>query len=148
MESDVIRSFRDLDAWRVAMELTMCAYAVAKQLPATERFELSAQIRRAAGSVPANVAEGQSCGRDGRFLFHIGIAQGSVGELDTELEVALRLGLIQSDEYAEAAKLVQRTGQLLHGLARSVRRRRAARLATKLSLVAFLLMPGLLFILR
>jgi len=148
MNAEAIRSFRDLDAWQVAMELTMCAYDLAKRLPATERFELSGQIRKAAVSVPANIAEGQSCGQDGRFLNHLGIAQGSVGELDTELEIARRLGFITSAECAEAAKLLERSGQLIHGLARSVRRRRLERLGNQLCLVALLLLPGLLLVFR
>jgi four helix bundle protein len=55
---DKIRSFRDLDAWKVGMELALLSYSFAKRLPSTERFELAAQIRRAAVSVPSNVAEG------------------------------------------------------------------------------------------
>ena len=143
-----MKTYRELKVWQKAIDLVVACYELTKEFPDDERYGLTSQLRRAAVSVPANVAEGQSCGKDGRFLSHIGIAQGSVGELDTDLEIALRLGFIQSDEYAEAAKLVQRTGQLLHGLARSVRRRRATRLTTKLSLAALLLMPGLLFILR
>ena len=54
----VIRSFRDLDTWHVAMDLAVACYKVAKLLPASERFEMSSQIRKAATSVPSNVAEG------------------------------------------------------------------------------------------
>jgi four helix bundle protein len=53
-----IVSFRDLDAWKVAMDLVVAIYSLAAKLPATERFELSAQIRRAAVSIPSNIAEG------------------------------------------------------------------------------------------
>jgi four helix bundle protein len=148
MESDAIRSFRDLDAWQVAMEVTMCSYELAKGLPATERFELSAQIRKAAVSVPANIAEGQSCGKDGRFLYHLAIAQGSIGELETELEVARRLKFISVGEYAKAQKVLERSGQLIHGLTRSVRRKRAARLAGQVSLVGLLVLPSLLALFR
>ena len=68
MSENRIQSFRDLDAWKVAMDLTVLSYAIAKRLPPSERFELSAQIRRAAVSVPSNVAEGQSCGKTGRYI--------------------------------------------------------------------------------
>ena len=148
MKPETIRSFRDLDAWRVAMDLTMCAYDLAQRLPATERFESSSQIRRAAVSIPANIAEGQSCGQNGRFLHHLGIAQGSVGELDTELEIARRRGFISVAECAETVKLLERSGQLIHGVAGSVRERRAAELTRRLALVALFLMPGLLALFR
>lgn len=148
MDSDAIRSFRDLDAWQVAMDVTMRVYELAKRLPATERFELSAQIRKAGVSVPANIAEGQSCGKDGRFLYHLAIAQGSVGELETELEVARRLDFISAAEYSEAQKALERSGQLIHGLTRSVRRKRAARLAGRVSLVVLLLLPSLVSLFR
>jgi four helix bundle protein len=148
MGSQPIRTFRDLDAWQAAMDLTVCAYRLIRLLPPTERFELSGQIRRAAVSVPANIAEGHCCGKDGRYLSHLGIAQGSLGELETELEIARRLGFITKQDYAEAERLLVRTGQVLHGLTRSVRRRRLERLGSRLSLLAVPLLPGLLFVFR
>ena len=150
MASDeVIRSFRDLHAWQTAMELVLLSYGLAKRFPATERFELSAQVRRSAVSVPSNIAEGQSYGSDGRYLHHIRIAQGSLGELETELEVAKRLGFISPTEYGEAEDLFRRTGQLLHGLARSVKRRRLQRIAHQTALVILAVIPAaVLYILR
>ena len=79
MQSD-IRSFKDLDAWKVSIELVLISYELAKRLPLTERFELSAQIRRAAVSVPANIAEGfKKRGKLDKLRFY-NIAQGSVEE--------------------------------------------------------------------
>jgi len=78
MGTQPIVTYRDIDAWRAAMELTMYAYQLAKCLPATERLELSSQIRRAAVSIPADVSEGHCCGKDGRNLAHLGIALGSL----------------------------------------------------------------------
>ena len=75
-----IVSFRDLDAWKAAMDLVMAAYDVAHQLPTTERFELAAQIRRAAVSIPSNIAEGQATGPGGRYRHHVRIALGSLAE--------------------------------------------------------------------
>ena len=71
-----IVSYRDLEAWKAAMNLLLAAYAVARQLPQTERFELSAQMRRAAVSVPSNIAEGQATGPGGRYRHHVRIALG------------------------------------------------------------------------
>jgi four helix bundle protein len=148
MGSQPIVTYRDLDAWQAAMELTMCAYQLVKLLPTTERFELSSQIRRAAASIPANVSEGHCCGKDGRNLNHLAIALGSLGELETELEIARRLGFITPQQYREAERSFVRTGQLLNGLSRSVRRRRLERLGSRLSLLALLLLPGVFLVFR
>ena len=124
-----VLSFRDLHAWQVAMDLTLAVYGIAKRLPGDERFGLCGQMRRAAVSVPANIAEGHSSGSHGRCINHLAIAQGSLGELETELEIARRLAYISQSEYADAEQLFRRTGQLLHGLSNSVKRRRRALLA-------------------
>ena len=122
----VIWSFRDLDAWHAAMDLAICAYRLAGQLPTSERFELSAQIRRSAVSVPSNVSEGHCCGKDGGCLSHLRIALGSLGELETRIEIARRLGFVAAAELREIEQLCVRTGMLINGLARSVRRHRRA----------------------
>jgi four helix bundle protein len=120
-----IVSFRDLDAWKAAMDLVMTAYDVAHQLPTTERFELAAQIRRAAVSIPSNIAEGQATGPGGRYRHHVRIALGSLAELETHLEVVVRLDWISPEAHAAVADRIARTGKLLHGLSRSLWRRRA-----------------------
>ena len=131
-----IKSFRDLDAWRVGMDLVVLAYERAKLLPATERFELAAQMRRAAVSVPSNVAEGQSVGTAGRYLFHVRVALGSVGELVTHFELAKRLQYLSPGTTRDVEAQLERTGQLLHGLARSIRKRRAVTVTVWLALLA------------
>ena len=127
MESNPIRSFRDLDAWNIAMSLALACYGVAKRLPADERFELSAQIRRAPVSVPSNVAEGHSSGRDGVFGRHVSISLGSVGELETHMELVVRTGLLPRTDVQTVLEQLTRTGQVLQGLARSIRARRLKR---------------------
>jgi four helix bundle protein len=124
-----IRSFRDLDAWNVAMELAVACYRLAKRLPSDERFELSAQVRSAAVSVPANVAEGHSTGSDGLFLRHVRIALGSVGELETCFELTTRTGLCHASDVGPVQKQLARTGQVLQGLARSIRARQLKKAA-------------------
>lgn len=131
----VIRSFRDLDTWHVAMDLAVACYKVAKLLPASERFEMSSQIRKAATSVPSNVAEGHSTGSDGLCMRHLRIALGSVGELDTQLELSLRAGLLPSEDVRRLQEHAARTAQLLHGLLRSVRMRRLQNAAKALTLL-------------
>ena len=119
-----IRSFRDLDAWKSAMELGVLVYSVSSRLPPDERFGLTSQVRRAVVSVSANVAEGQSCGEDGRYIHHVRIALGSVGELSTVLELAVRLKLLGPADLQDVEQQLIKTRQLLFGLLRSLRNRR------------------------
>ena len=122
-----IQSFRDLDAWKASMKLALEAYSVAKQLPASERFELSAQIRRAAVSVPSNVAEGQAHGFGRRYRYHVRIALGSWAELLTHLELVKLLKLLAPAGLTEFEAQLEKTGRLLHGLHRSLKRRAMAK---------------------
>jgi len=111
-----IQSFRDLDAWQLAMNLAVLVYGAVRNLPESERFGLSTQIRRAAVSVPSNVAEGQACGEDGRYVHHLRVAIGSLGELSTQIEIAARLSMLPPAIASETEEHVARTGQVLHGL--------------------------------
>ena len=132
MAVERVQSYRDLDAWKVGMNLSVVIYGVVKSLPQTERFGLSSQMRRAAVSVPSNVAEGQSCGEDGRYIHHLRVALGSLGELSTQLEIASRLAMLPTALTSEAEEHVARTGRVLHGLLRyrlQKRRRQAMGLA-------------------
>jgi len=90
-----IQSFRDLDAWHAAMDLSVMVYDASTRFPSDERFGLMSQVRRASVSVPSNIAEGQSFGTDGRYMHHVRIALGSIGELSTELEIAVRLKYVR-----------------------------------------------------
>jgi four helix bundle protein len=140
MDETTAATFKNLDAWRVGVSLTVLVYEIAKRLPVTERFELSSQIRRAAVSIPANVAEGQSCGRYPRYIFHVRIAKGSLGELETHLEVARRLGFVSDEDLRQTQQELTRAGQLLNGLLRSLKRRHLAQLGRRLSLLAAFLL--------
>ena len=121
-----IKSFRDLDAWRAAMDLSVMVYDASTHLPSDERFGLMSQVRRASVSVPSNVAEGQSFGTNGRYIHHLRIALGSIGELSTELEIAVRLNYLSAGQIENVHRQLVRTRQLLFGLLRSLRRRRVA----------------------
>jgi four helix bundle protein len=125
MVMTTIRSYRDLDAWQAGMELLLIIYNIASQLPQIERFELASQMRRAAVSIPSNVAEGQAYGPSARYLHHVRVALGSLAELDTHLEAILRIGYLRDQVLKDAIQLVDRTGQLLHGLERSLKLRQA-----------------------
>ena len=122
----VIKSFRDLEAWQAAMDLSVRVYSVSQRLPSEERFGLTSQIRRASVSVPSNVAEGQSHGKNGRYIEHVRIAIGSLGELSTELELAHRLKFLTTTDLLEVERQLVSTRRLLFGLLRSLRQKRLA----------------------
>ena len=117
----VVRYFRDLEAWHSAMDLAVAAYSLAGQLPPTHRFELGSQIRRSATSIPSNIAEGHSQRGDRVFLRHVRIALGSLAELDTQVEIAIRSKLVDESAARGLRIDLARTGKLLHGLRRTLR---------------------------
>ena len=124
-----IQSYRDLEVWQAAMDLAVLVYDVAKRLPGEERHVLSSQIRRAGVSIPSNIAEGHSCGENGRYLHHVRIALGSAGELSTELELVARLKFVSPADLDASQRQLTRTRQMLFGLVRSLREKRLLRQA-------------------
>jgi four helix bundle protein len=116
-----ITSFRDLDVWQAAMELAVMMYRMTDPFPRREQFGLSAQIRRSAVSIPANIAEGHNRRQSGPYRNHVHIALGSQGELDTLIELALRLQFLTADSASEGTDLITRVGQMLGGLSRSLK---------------------------
>ena len=116
-----IRSYRDLEAWQVSMELALNVYGLAARLPPHERYEMAGQMRRAALSVPSNVAEGHGTRMPGRFKHHVRISLGSVAELGTCLELGHRLSYWDGSTVSKMEAELARTTQLLHGLQRSIR---------------------------
>jgi four helix bundle protein len=115
-----ITSYRDLEVWQLAMETVDLTYRVLRGFPSEERFELAGQMRRACVSVPANIAEGHARRSLRAYLNHLQIALGSLGELDTELEIARRRGYCRQASAQELQEHLNRTRQMLHGLRRSL----------------------------
>jgi four helix bundle protein len=91
--NDEVRSYRDLTVWQLGMQITEDIYKLTTGFPADERYGLTSQLRRAAASVPANVAEGHARSSTKDFLRHLSIAIGSLAEVTTFLELAERLKL-------------------------------------------------------
>ena len=117
----VIASFRDLLVWQKSIALAEDAYELAASLPRKDQFELGSQIRRAAASVPANIAEGHN-GRSRRaYANHVAIALGSLAEFESHVELAARLRLVDP---SIASPLLTRAGEInrmLHALARRLK---------------------------
>jgi four helix bundle protein len=115
-----IKSHRDLIAWQRAMELVVMVYKVTKTFPKEELYGLTNQTRRAAVSIPANIAEGQGRRQKGEFRQFLSNARGSLLELDTHCEIALRLGYLSSEEHLLINDHIQEVGRLVNGLLRSL----------------------------
>ncbi|HLD08620.1 MAG TPA: four helix bundle protein [Methylophilaceae bacterium] len=103
-----------LEAWEFAMQSVKAVYELTAGFPVEERYGLAQQMRRAAVSIPSNIAEG--AGRNGakEYLQFIGIARGSLAELETQLQLAVMLKFAPQDH--AVFQLVDRTGKLLTGL--------------------------------
>ena len=117
------RSYRDLDAWTVGVDLAVACYALTQSFPSDERFGLTSQIRRSSTSIPANIAEGY--GRQSRqdFIRFCRIAQGSVKELETHMIVAQRIGMVSREDISVILDDCDRIGRMLGGLIRSLQER-------------------------
>jgi four helix bundle protein len=117
-----ILSFRDLEVWQAGMDLVVMVYDQASRLPTDERYRLATQMRRAAISVPSNVAEGHAFRTSPKaYRRYVRFALGSLAELETQLELTIRLHLLKEQNTIAVRECAKRTGQLLHGLLRSLR---------------------------
>ena len=112
---------RELIAWQEAVLLVEMIYRETAAFPREEMYGLSTQIRRSAVSVPSNIAEGTGRNTSKELVHFLGVANGSRSELDTQLVVAQRLGLIGAD--SPVFRQLERVGQLLTALRRSVQTR-------------------------
>lgn len=117
---DRIRSHRDLVAWQKAIELVVRIYEISKTFTREEIYRLTSQMRRAAVSIPANIAEGQGRRVAGEYLHFLGIARGSLLELDTHLEIAKSPGFLEESCHYDLRMRLQEVGRLINGLMRSL----------------------------
>ena len=102
------------------MTLAESCYRLTRQFPREELFGLTSQIRRAAGSVPANIAEGHGREDTGNFVQHLRISQGSLKELETHLILAERVGILQAPELQTALAQCESLGKMVRALIRSL----------------------------
>ena len=116
-----IKSHRDLRVWQEAMVLVEITYQLTASLPANEKFGLVSQMNRAAVSVPANIAEGHGSKHRGVYLNHLSISRGSLTELETYFELAVRLGMLTQERVGKAQGQSEAVGRLLGALIRALR---------------------------
>ena len=116
-----IRSYRDLVVWQRGMTLVRETYELTLTFPRDERFGLTAQLRRATVSVPANIAEGHGRVHLGDYIHHLSIAQGSLCEIETLLLLSIELRLTPAHRVAPLLETCREVGRLLGGLIRALR---------------------------
>jgi four helix bundle protein len=118
----VVKSYRDLEVWRLGLELVETIYRCTSEFPKNEIYGLAAQMRRAAVSIPSNIAEGQARSSSKEFLHFLSFSLGSLAELETQLELTSRLGY-PATEISTALAQVELLGKKLHRLRNSIRER-------------------------
>jgi len=114
------QGYRDLVVWQKGLMLAKEIYLLTKRLPADEKFGLVSQMRRAAVSVPSNIAEGQARHTTGEFIQFISHAEGSVAELDTQITLCQKLNLLNSAECSPTSALVEELRRMLNSLRRKL----------------------------
>ena len=117
------RSYRDLDVWKKAMDLAEQCYHVTKSFPREEMFGMTSQIRRAASSVPANIAEGQGRFHTKEFIQFLGIARGSLKEVETHLLLSQRVGLSNANDIEPLLALSDEISRMITGLRKALEER-------------------------
>jgi|SRR5919198_5822764 four helix bundle protein len=118
-----MRPHESLDVWTKAVDFVVLIYKSTEHFPKEEKFGLTSQIRRAAVSIPANIAEGAALKSTKEFLHFLSNAQGSASELETELLIARRLDLLDEPTYIKMRNLLDEIGRMLTGLCHHLERR-------------------------
>jgi len=119
-DANGIKSYRDLLVWQKGMSLAKLVYAMTGCFPASERFGLMAQMRRAAVSVPSNIAEGQARPGKKEFVQFLSHSEGSLAELDTQLTLATQLCFCHDPEASQCAAMIAERRKMLATLRRKI----------------------------
>jgi four helix bundle protein len=112
----ILKSFRELRVWQLAMELVELIYRLTSKFPKHERYGLTGQLQRAAVSIPSNIAEGHTRQHTKEYLHHLSIAQGSLAEVDTQLEIAARLDYVSELELKPIQERIVSLGKQQYAL--------------------------------
>ena len=117
------QDFQDLVVWQKAIELTTCIYKLTRAFPHDELYGLVAQMRRASVSVASNIAEGRGRLHPAEFRQFLGISQGSIFELKTQLLVARNLGFAKGSTFEEAERLMNEVSKMLRAFISTLERK-------------------------
>ena len=118
--ADQPKGFRDLVAWQRSMEVAAAVYNLTRDWPAEERFGLTSQIRRAAVSIPSNIAEGQGRTGSKQLAQALSVAHGSLCEVETQLLLAQELGYVTASTAAPLFRSISETGRIIRGFIQSL----------------------------
>jgi len=124
--AEAIRSFRDLGVWQKGIELVVECYRLTEGFPKSELYGLTSQLRRAVVSVPTNIAEGRGRRSTKSYLHFLDISYGSLMEVETLIEIAVRLTFIPADARESLLTRTGEIGRMLNGLVNSLERKLTA----------------------
>jgi four helix bundle protein len=119
-----LRSYRDLKVWQLSMDLVVEGYRITESFPTRELYGLVTQVRRAAVSIPSNIAEGYGRYHRGDYVRHLSIANGSLKELETQIFIANRLGMVDTAGLEQLLTRTEQVGRMLGSLIRALKRQR------------------------
>jgi four helix bundle protein len=114
-----MKGHEDLKVWQMGVDLVVSIYRLTRSFPKSELYGLTSQMRPAAVSVPSNIAEGHALKQTQAYLRHLAIASGSLAEVQTQLEIARRLGYL-SPESTEVFQKAKEVGRMRVGLRRAL----------------------------
>lgn len=115
-----IRSYKDLEVWKKSMDFAEKIYKITSKFPKDENYGLISQVRRAAVSIPSNIAEGSSRNSTKEFIQFLHVANGSLSEIETQLELAFRLKYIEDQSFQPEINHIR---SMLFGLIKSLRKK-------------------------
>jgi four helix bundle protein len=118
-----VSHFRELHVWQRGMDIVEAVYRVSATFPKSELYGLTGQIRRAAVSVPSNIAEGHTRASTKEYLNHVSMAQASLPEVETQMEIASRLGYVASTELSAVLEQAAVLGKQLYALRNALAKR-------------------------
>jgi len=118
-----MKSFRELRVWQLAMNPVEKIYSLSKDFPKEEVYGLTSQLRRAPVSIPSNIAEGHTRERLKEYLHHISMAQASLAEVDTQLEIAKRLRYVSATRWTSLEGELSSLRRQLYALRNSLSKR-------------------------
>jgi four helix bundle protein len=111
-----VKSYKDLDAWKLGMNLAKKIYEITEKFPDSEIYGLSSQMRRASVSIPSNIAEGSGRNHKKEFVQFLYLARGSLLELETQIELSKMMKFLDNDQYKTIIGLLNRTHRVINGL--------------------------------
>ena len=120
-EEKSVESYRDLKVWQRGMKLVEQVYTLTEPFPASEKYELTSQLRRAAVSVPSNIAEGWGHSSRKQYIHFPELARSSLFEIETQIRIANRLGYVNADERDQLLSETDAQSKMLLSLMRSLR---------------------------